>query len=598
MITYTGKKITEGFLLALVCILIMNGTSRAAEYWLRAEVTTKTMPDASVITMWGFAQCTDGTYTTCGAATVPGPTLSVPPADSTLTVHLRNNLTGAYTEPVSIIIPGQKASSYVPVWTDGSPGNRTNLTQRVRSFTAETPPDNTTTVDYTWTGLKAGTYLYQSGTHPAVQVQMGLYGSMTRDAAAGQAYDSATTYNSEVVLLFSEIDPALHTAVAGGTYGTASYPSTYNYEPKYFLINGAPYSASSVPLTAGTVGSRTLLRILNAGLKPRVPVINGLYLSVIAEDGNKYLYPKEQYSVLLAAGKTMDALMVPATPGNYAIYDRRLALTNAAVSGGGMLAVLHVSLNGPASQIGVFQNAWYLDGSGNGSWDGTPPDSLLAFGVNILPGALPVTGGWAGPGTTRLGLFDSGTWYLDFNGNGVWDGTPSDRLYAFNVGTPGAVPVTGDWTGSGTTRIGVYDSGIWYLDLNGNGAWNGLPLDGTHTFGVGLPGAVPVTGDWTGSGTTRIGVYDSGTWYLDLNGNGAWDGTPGDGMYTFGVGLSGAVPVTGDWTGNGTTRVGVYDSGIWYLDINGNGAWDGTLTDRQYIFGVGLSGSVPLSGRW
>jgi len=62
-----------------------------------------------------------------------------------------------------------------------------------------------------------------------------------------------------------------------------------------------------------------------------------------------------------------------------------------------------------------------------------------------------------------------------------------------------------------------------------------------------VAGAIPVTGDWTGTGKTKIGIYANGVWYLDLNGNGAWDGTPTDGLYSFGGGLTGAVPVTGKW---------------------------------------------------
>ena len=36
---------------------------------------------------------------------------------------------------------------------------------------------------------------------------------------------------------------ALCAAVAGGTYGTPAYPSTMEYEPRYFLVNGAPWAA-------------------------------------------------------------------------------------------------------------------------------------------------------------------------------------------------------------------------------------------------------------------------------------------------------------------------------------------------------------------
>ena len=39
----------------------------------------------------------------------------------------------------------------------------------------------------------------------------------------------------------------------------------------------------------------------------------------------------------------------------------------------------------------------------------------------------------------------TGLWYLDYNGNGVWDGTATDKLYSFGGGVTGAVPVTGKW---------------------------------------------------------------------------------------------------------------------------------------------------------
>ncbi|TAN40736.1 MAG: hypothetical protein EPN25_06495 [Nitrospirae bacterium] len=250
------------------------------------------------------------------------------------------------------------------------------------------------------------------------------------------------------------------------------------------------------------------------------------------------------------------------------------------------------------AKIGVYGDGlWYLDGNNNGVWDGTPSDFLQTFGIGV-PGAVPVTGDWNGSGTTKIGIYADGLWYLDLNGNGAWDGTPTDGIYAFGGGVAGAVPVTGDWSGNGITKIGIYADGSWYLDLSGNGSWDGTPTDSLYSYGGGVAGAVPVTGDWSGSGTTKIGIFADGAWYLDNNGNGIWDGVPIDLLYSFGVGLPGVVPVTGDWSGTGSSSIGIYLNGTWNLDYTGNGVWDGALADLLRSFGGGVTGAVPVSGKW
>ena len=316
----------------------------AAEYWLRAEATTLTLPGPVSVPMWAFSRCVDATYSACDAPSVPGPALVVPPGEGLL-VHVKNTL----PEPVSIVIPGQVATM-TPVWNDGSSGARPSPAARVRSFTNEAAPGGGT-ADYAWPAMKTGTYLYHSGTHPQVQVQMGLYGAATKDAAAGQAYPGVA-YDQAVTLLYSEIDPALHAAVAGPspTYGTAAGPtSTLNYVPRYFLVNGQPYASGTPALATVDTGKATLLRFINAGLNTHVPVIDGQYVKMIAEDGNPYPWagnPRQRYSVFLPAAKTTDTLLtVPldSTSTRVAIYDRTLALTNDRAGDGGMLAFLAVN---------------------------------------------------------------------------------------------------------------------------------------------------------------------------------------------------------------------------------------------------------------
>lgn len=333
--TISSKKkynqIEQGLLLA--ALTLTSGTVFSADYFLCAGVTTQTMPDTGeVVTMWGFAEddnadLADGCGT--GVVQVPGPALVVSPGDSALNVNLRNDL----SEAVSLVIPGQNTAMAPVMFTDDKGRSR------VRSFTHETQPAQIGL--YQWGSFKPGTYLYQSGTHPAVQIQMGLYGSVVKNNAAGEAYPGIT-YDNDVIMLYSEIDPVLHNEVANNTYGTASYPSTINYQPRYFLINGEPYNALSTSLGAMELGQTTLIRMLNAGLKTHIPTLQ-THIEYVAEDGSPYPYSRPQYSTLLAAGKTKDALFAPVSDGSYSILDSAMALTNGNNASGGMLAFLDVN---------------------------------------------------------------------------------------------------------------------------------------------------------------------------------------------------------------------------------------------------------------
>jgi hypothetical protein len=239
------------------------------------------------------------------------------------------------------------------------------------------------------------------------------------------------------------------------------------------------------------------------------------------------------------------------------------------------------------TKIGVYFNGtWLLDYNGNGIWDGPGIDKLVFHGG---PGYVPVVGDWNGSGSTKIGVYQNGIWQLDYNGNFVWDGPGIDKLVFF--GGPGYMPVVGDWNGSGTTKIGVYQNGTWLLDYNGNFAWDGSGVDKVVFHGG--PGFTPVVGDWNGSGTTKLGAYQNGLWLLDFNGNFVWDGSGIDRVVFFGG--TGYTPLVGDWNGGGTTKIGAYLNGQWVIDVNGNFVWD-PPTDRVAFFGG--PGQIPIVGKW
>jgi hypothetical protein len=234
-------------------------------------------------------------------------------------------------------------------------------------------------------------------------------------------------------------------------------------------------------------------------------------------------------------------------------------------------------------RIGIYKDgAWYLDDNGNGVWDNSW-DKYYNFGVS---GGAVVADDWNGDGKTEIGIYQNGVWYIDYNGNGIWT-AGTDRAYTF--GGTGWTPVKGDWNGDGKTEIGIYQNGVWYIDYNGNGIWT-AGTDRAYTFGG--TGCTPVPGDWNGDGKSEIGIYQNGVWHIDYSGNGIWTaGT--DRAYTFGG--TGWTPVTGDWNGDGKTKAGIYRNGVWYLDYNGNGIWTAG-TDRVYTFGG--TGCTPVVGDW
>ncbi|TAN38344.1 MAG: hypothetical protein EPN25_13895, partial [Nitrospirae bacterium] len=251
---------------------------------------------------------------------------------------------------------------------------------------------------------------------------------------------------------------------------------------------------------------------------------------------------------------------------------------SASGSAGGTISPASRTVNhGSATTFTVTPNSGYTAAM-TGTCGGTPANGTSAFTytTSAVTANCSVTATFTTAiAPTKIGIFDHGTWYLDSNQSWAWEGTPADTLGIFGVGLDGAIPVVGDWTGDGTTKIGVFIDGIWYLDMNRNWQWDGEPTDKRGVFGVGMTGAIPVVGDWTGDGITKIGVYLDGTWYLDMNNNWLWDGEPTDKIGVFGVGMTGEVPVVGDWNGDGIAEIGIYQDGIWYLDKNRNWQWDG-----------------------
>jgi hypothetical protein len=362
---------------------------------LTAAPTTTTLPDGTTVPMWGYFCTPLATGVTSTATCGPlnpssaGNATAVPPVPATwspvlitipysatgtnLTINLTNNLsftpTGSTPNniPTSIVIVGQVGGGLgvvsqittttspdhslaqgCPTWfiasgatppgvpcpaaQPGASGTPPAQSARVQSFSTEAAVGTPVTLN--WPALRPGTYLLESGTHPSVQVPMGLIGMLVvttapSGATAGTAYPglAATTttaaipavqYNAEIPLEFSEIDPVQNRAVnaAVNTAGFSEtkvwsgmvgqcgnpnspvgvvntcYPPVVNYTPFYYLIDGLAFNKTNaslslfaatagvgttgLPVTTGIPATGTVLvRLVNAGLRMHVPSIVG-----------------------------------------------------------------------------------------------------------------------------------------------------------------------------------------------------------------------------------------------------------------------------------------------------------------------------------
>jgi len=311
---------------------------------LAASPTTTTLPDGTVVPMWGYfcGAAVTGSTAACAAlnptsATTPtwSPVVITVPIASpgtatSLTINLTNNLsfpttTAPNTIPTSIVILGQvggglglsaqRTTTQSPdhtnaqgcaTWFIADPSTPPGVPcaanvsgafpptqgQRVQSFSTEVAAAGATLVApqvasgsaLTWTNLRPGTYLLESGTHPSIQVPMGLIGMLVVTTAAssttpGNAYPAvgsapAVPYNAELPLEFSEIDPVQNKAVdqavrtAGFSETTVWGKTTGDVVAVVTVTSGGTgyTSAPSVSITGGGGSGATASASLSFGV--------------------------------------------------------------------------------------------------------------------------------------------------------------------------------------------------------------------------------------------------------------------------------------------------------------------------------------------
>lgn len=227
----------------------------------------------------------------------------------------------------------------------------------------------------------------------------------------------------------------------------------------------------------------------------------------------------------------------------------------------------------PDFTLGVaYPNAGQMEFTAD-PWHVMSDTSSTFYGIST---DIPIVGDWTGTGVRRIGIFRNGTWILDTNGDGILDA--GDQTVSF--GQAGDIPVVGDWRGTGHIALGLYRKGTFILDYSGH--LTGVPtgLNDVTIANFGLSTDIPIVNDWSGSGTTKVGVFRNGAWLVDYNGTGIISQS-----YTYGQ--AGDFPVVGDWDSSGNSpKIGIYRSGLWVLDYDGDHVWTTPgMTELSLTFG-------------
>lgn len=260
-------------------------------------LTTRTghivQPDGNTVFMWGLSEGSNPFQH-------PSPNLCVK-AGETVTVVLHNTL----DEPVSLVFPGQERvlANNMPSQPVFDP-----TTGELLSLAPMAEPGGSMT--YSFDATRPGTFLYQSGTNPGVQVDMGLFGALVvRPASYDPMADSNLAYNdddsryktsTEYLIIISDMDPELHLAVEQGYHYDMN-----RYTTRYWMYNGRGFPDTVADNGAGWLPNQpygslvfmhpadeeanpypTLVRYVNVGHATQSHHPHGNHGYIIARDGH------------------------------------------------------------------------------------------------------------------------------------------------------------------------------------------------------------------------------------------------------------------------------------------------------------------------
>lgn len=178
-----------------------------------------------------------------------------------------------------------------------------------------------------------------------------------------------------------------------------------------------------------------------------------------------------------------------------------------------------------------------------GTWivPGITPSGGLTFGDG---GVVPFSGDFNYDGVSDLAYYNlaTSTWFIqNSQGTNLQPGNPPNPPTQIPLGSKGAIPVAGDFSGSGGSEVGVFIPGkngaasTWLIQDN---------AQGLKTFTFGQANDIPVPGDYEALGKDQLAVYRPSTGQiLVLN----LTNPANPVTKTFNIGAPNQIPVPGDY---------------------------------------------------
>jgi len=192
----------------------------------------------------------------------------------------------------------------------------------------------------------------------------------------------------------------------------------------------------------------------------------------------------------------------------------------------------------------------------------------------------------------QIATFHAGTWWVDANGNGQWDG-PNTDIKIKGFGSAGNQVAIADLDNDGTDELATFKAGTWWIDKNDNFRWDGPNRD-KKIPGFGTSGNKVAAADFDNDGKAEIATFNRGNWWVDMNNNGEWDGNGTD-LKIDSFGNASNQVAAADFDGDGRGEIATFKAGTWWIDLNNNGKWDGKDVDKK-VRGYGTASNIVAAG--